>query len=133
MSLNSTVRGFVVATAIILTGLCTSCRDIQDRDLVGRFEFEHGSVRIELQLHSDHSYVETIAQNGTNIASNSTWEYHERPPHLTLKDFSGPVVSLGSETVHLDQSLFVLSVEPCGKTICLIASDDDPVLRFVKN
>jgi|SRR5579872_432679 len=133
MSLNSTLRGFVVATAIILTGLCTACRDIQDSDLVGRFEFEHGSVRIELQLHSDHSYVETIAQNGTNTASNSTWEYHERPPHLTLKDFSGPVVSLGSETVHLDQSLFVLSVEPCGKTICLIASDDDPVLRFVKN
>lgn len=100
---------------------------------MGQFVFERGSLRIELQLGSNHTYIERITQSGTNTASNSIWEYHEHPPNLTLSHFWGPVVPLGSETVGLEQNLFVLPVEPCGKTICLIVSDDDPVLRFKKN
>jgi hypothetical protein len=120
----------VALFALFSTGI--GCRDTSDGDLVGRFMFQRDSVRLELRLNADHTFVETIIEAGASRTEVGTWSYLYGTRDLSLTDAWLPVVPLGSKRVQLKKTLSSLNVERCGVTkVCLIVSDDDR-LEFTK-
>jgi hypothetical protein len=115
--------------------ISAGCSRLEGSDLPGDFVFNYRDVRINLQLKPDHTYTEMVISGASRTTHCGTWKYVEHSGYggnIGLDDFAGPRVRLGSENVQLLQTTFDMPVEACGKTICLIASDDDPVLHFVK-
>jgi len=134
--LTMTRASFVLLSLLIgMIAIGAGCSRLEDSDLSGDFAFNYRDVRINLQLKPGHTYTETVISGASSTTHRGTWKYVKHSGYggnIGLYDFSGPRVPLGSENVHLLQTTFDLPVEACGKTICLIASDDDPVLHFVK-
>jgi hypothetical protein len=129
------MRRSIEAVAIIAF-LCAGmgCHRVEEDDLTGRFLFDRDSLRMELQLNADHTYHETVTQANTESKSNGTWDYQ---PHYNLGDLNltnvwVPFVPLGSNTTQPKKTSFSFGVEQCGSKLCLIVSDNDPPLRFVK-
>jgi hypothetical protein len=119
----------IVLFALFSTGI--GCRDVTDDDLVGRFMFQRDSVRLELRLNADHTFVETIFEAGVSRTEIGTWKYLYGWRDLNLIDVWVPVIPLGSKRVKLEKKAFSFNVEPCGITTCLIVSDDEE-LKFKK-
>jgi hypothetical protein len=123
----------VMVVLAMLVALATSCYRVEENELIGRYVFSRDSIRIELLMKADHTYDEISTLGATPMKSSGTWKYWEGPRNLFLNDLRGPVIPLGSKTVQLQHNNFGVQVEPCGGTLCLVVSDDDSVLQFVKN
>jgi hypothetical protein len=120
----------VALFALFSTGI--ACRDITDDDLVGRFMFQRDSVRLDLRLNADHTFVETIVEAGVGRTESGTWSYLYGTRDLSLNDVWVPVVTPGSKRGQLKKTFFSFNVEPCGiRTLCLVVSDNDQ-LEFRK-
>jgi hypothetical protein len=120
-----------IGIAAVLLAMTVACHRIEDDDPVGRFVFERGQVRLELQINPDHTYGETITEAGITKKSNGTWRYWDGPRNLNLYDVWVPYVPLGSNETQLRKTAFSFQVDPCDHKLCLGVSDNDPPLRFV--
>lgn len=131
-----TRASFVLLSLLLdIIVMSAGCSRLEDNDLPGDFAFNYRDVRINLRLKPDHTYTETVISGASSTTHGGVWKYVEhsgRGGDIGLYDFSGPRVPLGSDNLQLLQTTFTMPVEACGKTICLIASDNDPQLHFVK-
>ena len=120
-----------VGIAAVLLAISVACHRIEEDDLVGRFVFERGPVRLELQINRDHTYSETTIEAGITKNWNGTWRYWDGSRSLSLYDVWVPSVPSGSNETQLRKTAFTFHVDPCDSKLCLGVSDNDPPLRFV--
>src|ERR1700722_4390878 len=124
------MRRAVASVALFSTGI--ACRDITDDDLVGRFLFQRDSVRLELRLDADRTFVENVTDAGVNRIQTGSWKYSYGTSDLNLTDAWVPVLDPGSKRFQLKKMVFSFNVEPCGiRSLCLVMSDQEQ-LEFRK-